>query len=99
MDYIYASAADQTQGAFDALQYAVQKYTIPSTGAVLPVISMSYGDCEETLASYPGDIAWVTAIGQEANSHGQTIVVASGDTGVFECDRAKPIIRRSRELR
>ena len=51
VDYIYASAADQTLGVFDALQYAVQYYTIPGTGTVLPVISMSYTDCEETLTS------------------------------------------------
>ena len=86
VDYIYASAADQTLGVFDALQYAVQYYTIPGTGTVLPVISMSYTDCEETLTAYPSDVTWVTEIGQQANSQGQTIVVASGDSGAAGCD-------------
>jgi hypothetical protein len=68
---------------FDALQYAVEEYKVPATGKVLPVISMSYGDCEQSLAGDSGYVAWVTTIGQEANSQGQTIVVSSGDSGAF----------------
>ncbi len=79
-------------GAFDALQRAVQDYTIPASapapmgGKVLPVIGMSYGDCE---ASFSGDSSyqtWVQDIGVQANSQGQTIVVSSGDSGAAECD-------------
>ncbi len=36
---------NNTLGVFDALQYAVENYR--SSGAVLPVISVSYSDCEE----------------------------------------------------
>ena len=71
---------------FDALQHAVQYYKIPGTTAVLPVISMSYSDCEESFVGDPGYVTWVTDIGSQANSQGQTIVVASGDTGAFGCD-------------
>ncbi len=74
---------------FDAMNYAITDYTA-TNGKVLPVISMSYSDCEESFAfegvTQTGYIAWVTAMGKQANSQGQTIVVASGDTGPFGCD-------------
>ena len=79
-------------GAFDALQRAVQDYTIPASapapaaGKVLPVIVMSYGDCE---ASFSGDSSyqtWVQDLGVQANLQLQTIVVSSGDSGAAGCD-------------
>ena len=74
-------------GVFDALQRAVQDYTVvPLSGMVLPVISMSYSDCEESFVGQSSYVTWVTTLGQEASSQGQTIVVASGDTGAFGCD-------------
>jgi subtilase family serine protease len=76
----------QQYDVFDALQHAVQNYTVAATGEVLPVISMSYGDCEESFVNQASYVAWVTMIGQQANSQGQTIVVASGDSGAFECE-------------
>ena len=75
--------------AFDALEYAVKDYTV--SGKVLPVVSMSYGDCELSYTQYPDVgtgtyLAWVTAIGQQANSQGQTLVTSSGDSGPFTCE-------------
>ena len=61
------------------------------------MISMSYTDCEEDLHGDSSYDQWVTAIGEQANSQGQTIVVASGDTGAFGCDST--IIRRRMEFR
>jgi subtilase family serine protease len=79
------AAFDDKLGVFDALQDAVQTYKI--AGKVLPVISMSYTDCEANFGgANSSDQAWVTSIGTQANSQGQTIVVASGDTGAFACD-------------
>jgi subtilase family serine protease len=75
--------------AFDALEYAVKDYT--AGGKVLPVVSMSYGDCELSYTQYP-DVGtgtylnWVTSIGQQANSQGQTLVTSSGDSGPFTCE-------------
>ena len=77
---------EQYYGVFDALQRAVEDYTVPATGQVLPVISMSYSDCEESFAGDPAYVQWVTNVGEEANSQGQTIVVAAGDTGPAGCD-------------
>lgn len=75
--------------AFDALEYAVKDYTV--NGKVLPVISMSYGDCELSYTQFPNVgtgtyLNWVTSIGQQANSQGQTLVTSSGDSGPFTCE-------------
>ena len=80
----YAAWSDTTNGVFEALQDAVENYNI--AGKVLPVISMSYTDCE---ASFVGNSPYqnqMTNIGKQASLQGQTIVVASGDTGAFNCD-------------
>ena len=71
---------------FDALQHAIQDYKVAATGKVLPVISMSYGDCEESFVGQASYVTWVTSMGQQANTQGQTLVVSSGDSGAFECE-------------
>jgi subtilase family serine protease len=86
VDFVYAAYDDPTQGVFEALQYAVQTYKVPATGKVLPVVSMSYTDCEASFAGQPSYVTWITGIGQQANSQGQTLVVSSGDTGAAGCD-------------
>jgi len=79
-------ATSQYYDVFDALQHAVSEYTVPSTHKVLPVISLSYTDCEQSFNGQPAYVTWVANLGQQANSQGQTIVVASGDAGVAGCD-------------
>jgi hypothetical protein len=94
VDYVYAPYSDTLLPAnnpngldvFSALQYAVEDYTVRSTGQVLPVISMSYSDCEQSFVGNPSYVAFVTQVGQQANGQGQTIVVASGDSGAAGCD-------------
>jgi hypothetical protein len=64
-----------------SLQYAIQN-TI--NGITIPIISQSYGACE---ASY--ETAAITAtesLLEQANSQGQTVVLAAGDTGAADCD-------------
>ncbi len=68
-------------GAIDALQYAVDQN-------VAPVISTSYGDCEQNLSS--SEISALAALGQRANVQGQTILAATGDTGAADCDFSSP---------
>jgi hypothetical protein len=94
--FVYAPYSDVNRtanslGVFDALQYAVESYKVPGTGTVLPVISMSYTDCESSMYGSSGAIDsgyynYIMSIGQQANSQGQTIVVASGDSGAAGCD-------------
>ena len=64
-------------GAFDALQYAV-------TNNVAPVLSISYGLCEQQLDTATKNS--MTTAGQQANAQGQTIVAPSGDSGAADCD-------------
>lgn len=72
--YVYSG-----NGVFDALIYAVDNN-------LAPVISISYGACEAAFSA--SDIATLSALGQQANAQGQTIVAASGDSGAADCDAA-----------
>jgi subtilase family serine protease len=62
---------------FTSLQYAVDQN-------LAPVLSISYGLCEAVLSS--SNIATLTAVAQQANAQGQTIVASSGDSGPADCD-------------
>ena len=84
VDYIFAAAGDHTRNVFDALSFAVTSYKSPGTNQVLPVISMSYTACEADLDD--ATARFFDSIGQQANTQGQTIVVASGDAGVAGCN-------------
>ena len=64
-------------GAFDSLQYAVDHN-------VAPVISISYGDCEQDMGSAALDS--LSALGEQANAQGMTIMGPSGDNGATDCD-------------
>lgn len=66
----------QSSSVFDAFTYAIDNN-------LAPVISMSYGNCEQNLPS-----AFLTAMQQEtqrANLQGQTLTAASGDFGAGDC--------------
>jgi hypothetical protein len=62
---------------FGSLEYAIDQ-------RVAPVVSISYGQCEEN--TYPTFIAQLAQIAQMANAEGITIVSAAGDGGPLECD-------------
>ncbi|MGA9566142.1 MAG: protease pro-enzyme activation domain-containing protein [Candidatus Korobacteraceae bacterium] len=64
-------------GTFDALQYAV-------SNNLAPVISISYGLCEQQVDS--GTQQSIVNAGMEANAQGQTIVAPAGDDGAADCD-------------
>ena len=63
--------------AFDALQYTIDNN-------LAPVISITYGNCEQTLGITEAQMVqqWV----QQANSQGETVIAASGDSGAADCD-------------
>ena len=52
------------------------------------VISVSYGVCETQLGT--SDKTSLTNAGQQANTQGQAILVASGDSGAADCDTTLP---------
>jgi subtilase family serine protease len=64
------------EGAFNALEYAVDQLTAP-------IISSSYGECEPEL----GQSAYTSynAVLEQAAAQGQTVVAAAGDDGSTDC--------------
>jgi hypothetical protein len=64
-----------------SLEYAIEN---PVNGITVPIISQSYGGCE---AAYPTmEVTEIEAALKQANSQGQTVILASGDSGAADCD-------------
>ena len=79
------TCANRQFGAFDALQYAIDQTAVPK----YPVISSSYGLCENTNSSVgitQTDALAMQSLAKQANTQGQTIVASSGDDGAADCD-------------
>jgi Pro-kumamolisin, activation domain/Bacterial Ig-like domain (group 3) len=70
---------------FTSLQYAIQNQI---NGITIPIISQSYGACETNIptANQTTYESWLA----QANSQGQTVLLAAGDTGAADCDNANP---------
>jgi hypothetical protein len=74
------TCSKRSNSVWDALQNAVDTN-------IAPVISTSYGFCEQGLQSTdPGFPQTVQGWAKQANSQGQTILAASGDSGAADCD-------------
>jgi subtilase family serine protease len=67
---------------FDAFTYAIDNN-------LAPVISMSYGNCEQNLPS--SFIQSMQTLTQQANTQGQTIAAASGDFGAADCENSSAL--------
>ena len=74
-----SAASGATDGVVLAAQYAV-------TNNVAPIVTVSYLHCENSLSD-GGQSLW-GALWSEAASQGQSIFVASGDSGAAGCDLA-----------
>jgi hypothetical protein len=74
--YVYANP-NTGNGVLDSLVYAIDQ-------DVAPVISISYGACEAQWGL--ANLNILEQLGQQANTQGQTIVAASGDSGAADCD-------------
>jgi len=75
--YFVYTGNNRNYSVMDSLQYAIDHNTAP-------IISMSYGGCEAGWSQT--DVSTVESWLQQANSQGQTVVVASGDSGAADCD-------------
>jgi len=64
-------------GVFNAFQYAIDQ-------DLAPVISVSYGACEANWGS--SNLSALDELAAQANTQGQTIVAAAGDSGAADCD-------------
>ena len=74
-----SAASGTTDGVVLAAQYAV-------VNNVAPIVTVSYLHCENTLSD-GGQSLW-GALWSEAASQGQSVFVASGDSGAAGCDLA-----------
>jgi hypothetical protein len=66
---------------FTSLSYAILN---PINGITIPIISQSYGACEADVST--GDQTTIEGWLKQANSQGQTVVLAAGDSGAADCD-------------
>ncbi len=70
---------------FDSLDYAIENKI---NGVQIPILSVSYGNCEPNWSS--ADISSLEATFQEANAQGQTVLGPGGDNAAADCDAAAP---------
>ncbi len=70
-----------SNNVFDSLQYAIANKI---NGVQIPILSISYGACEPSIAS--AELAGLEASFQQANAQGQTVIAAAGDNGAADCD-------------
>ena len=66
-----------SDNVFRSLQYAIDNN-------VAPIISISYGDCEQDFSQ--SEVNTLTTLLQQANAQGITVSAASGDSGAADCD-------------
>lgn len=76
---------NQNYSVFDSLIYAIQNPLIDGNTHFVPVISLSYGGCEQQDFSLPY-IQYMETFLQQASAQGQTVVASSGDDGSADCD-------------
>ena len=75
--YVYVGA-NSADNVFDAMEFAIDQN-------LAPVISTSYGNCEANLSTFT---AVLRQDAQQANSQGQTITAAAGDSGAADCENS-----------
>ncbi len=78
------TCSNRTNGAFDALDY-----TVNAVPQIAPIISISYGLCENTdskIGIPQAEAMTIEGWAKQANSQGQTITSASGDNGAADCE-------------
>jgi subtilase family serine protease len=64
-----------------SLEYAIENSI---NGITIPIITQSYGSCE---VNYPtSEVTEIDSALAQANTQGQTVFLASGDTGAADCD-------------
>jgi hypothetical protein len=79
----------QNDGVNTALIYAV-------TNNLAPILTVSYGACEATIAAYAQ--ATLEPVLEQANAQGQTVLASSGDSGPATCDQGINAVAASHGL-
>jgi subtilase family serine protease len=83
VDFVYAAADDPDQDVISAAVYLVTTYKVG--GAVVPVISISYGGCETQYSANQRTV--FDGFLEEAVAQGQSVLNSSGDAGAAGCDQ------------
>jgi len=83
VDFVYAAADDPDQDVISAAVYLVTTYKVG--GAVVPVISISYGGCETQFSANQRTV--FDGFLEEAVAQGQSFLNSSGDAGAAGCDQ------------
>ena len=83
VDFVYAAADDPDQDVIGAAVYLVTTYKVG--GAVVPVVSISYGDCEMQFSANQRTV--FDGFLEEAVAQGQSVLNSSGDAGAAGCDQ------------
>ena len=86
-----------SDNVFTSLEYAIVNSI---NGITVPIISQSYGGCEAGFSS--SDLTTFDGWLEQANTQGQTVILAAGDTGAADCDDSsnpnEPIISATQGL-
>lgn len=78
---IYVNSGNSANGAFDSLTYAIDN-------KIAPVISISYGGCEQIEGATT--VTTIQTMLEQASAQGETVVGAAGDAGATDCDNINP---------
>jgi len=77
INFVSAASTNASDGVFLAATYAVENN-------VSPILSISYGSCENLLG--PSGNQFVNALWEQAAAEGISVFASSGDGGAGECD-------------
>jgi subtilase family serine protease len=86
--YFVYTGDNSNYNVWDSISYAVDNSTAP-------IISVSYGTCETALSS--SDYSTLNGTLKQAASQGQSVIVASGDTGSTDCYRDYSMSKSKRQ--
>ncbi len=75
--FVYVGG-NSSKNVFDAFEFAI-------ANNLAPVVSTSYGNCETNLGTFTAVLRQEV---QQANTQGQTVMAASGDSGAADCESA-----------
>ncbi len=77
IEFVTAASTDSTFGAFLSISHIIDN-------RLAPIVSVTYGECEEFLGS--GGNAFLNSAYLQAAAEGISVLVASGDNGPAGCD-------------
>jgi hypothetical protein len=81
--YLVYVGNNSSYSVWDSIAYAVDVPIVNNNTQMAPVISTSYGVCEQALGS--SEYSSLNAILEQAAAQGQSVIAAAGDDGSTDC--------------